>query len=323
MNSVAHPENAPDDGLFEISNSIEEVNERNARLGWNVQYLQLKPRGYEGRMAGMNVGESILLAEKINAPTEIVGEFQGDNIGVFFASTLGGRGVFAQNHDFCSSAFLLNQGGEVDFITSKNTQIGQLYINTEMFYRSWEMLAPGVDPFQFGYYGFVSQPSGFGQTCYRDILRFLRGDYATEQMKEEYISYVLAVLAEHALSNSPLRHQRPQAAARARLLARARDYIETHLAEPIRLPELCAHAGASISSLSRIFREYYGMAPAAYIRWRRMHECRRWLQQTESVENSVGEIIKSCGIKHPGRFANEYQRFFGETPKQTLGYRAR
>ncbi len=312
----------PEDSLFDVSSSFEEVNEKNSLLGFNVEYLQLKPREYHGRLAGMDVGTSSLIVEDIDVPTQVVGEFQGGTIGIIFCSDTTGDGVYAQKYDFHSSAFLMNLGGELDVITGGRSRFGQLYVDAEMFYRYWEMLAPGVNPFQFGYYGFIGLPPGSGRACYRDISRILRGDYATEQTKEEYVSNVLTVLAEQALYYAPPYDKHSKATTRARILERARDYIEAHSDATIKLPELCAYAGASISTLSRIFKEYYGMAPAAYVRWRRMYDCRQRLQQTDVNEKSVGEIIQACGIRHPGRFASEYRQFFGESPKQTLGYRA-
>ncbi len=311
------------DGIFEISNSFEEVNERNYLLGWNIQYLQLRPREYAGTLAGVDVGDSTLVVERIDVPTEMVGEFQGNQVAVFFASAPANSGVYSQNHDFCTSAFLLNLGGEVDVITADNTQIGQLYIPAETFYRSWEMLAPGLNLFQFGHYGFIDLPPGYAQSCYWHIQRIVSGGYATEQLRAEYVSTVLAQLAIRAQDGRADCRQRPQAAARARALTRARDFIETHLDGSVLLPEVCNYGGVSMSTLSRLFREYYGMSPAAYIRVRRMHKCRELLQNTSPAEKSVAEAMRDCGVRHPGRFASEYKQFFGETPKQALGYLTR
>ena len=93
------------DGIFEISNTFEEVNERNYLLGWNIQYLQLRPREYAGTLAGVDVGDSTLVVERIHVPTEMVGEFQGNQVAVFFASAPANSGVYSQNHDFSNLPF--------------------------------------------------------------------------------------------------------------------------------------------------------------------------------------------------------------------------
>ncbi len=308
-------------GLFETSSSFEEVNERNRLLGWNIDYRQLRPLEYQGVLLGMESKDSTILIEDIDVPSELVGEFQADEVAVVLAHNPAGRGVFAQKMDFCcSSAFLLNGGGEVEVVTGETTKLAQLYLPAEEFHRAWEALAPGADPFQSRYYGFINIPQSYAQICYSEILRILPGGYANTERKEEFISSVLAILALQATAAQPGDSRREQIALRARLLARARDYIEARLVESIRLSDLCRYTGTSISTLSRIFREYYAMSPSAYIRWRRMYDCHYRLREAEPGEMSTGQIIQACGIRHPGRFASEYRRYFGETPKQTLGY---
>ncbi len=307
-------------GQFETSNCIDEINERNYQLGWDIQYRQLKAREFSGGMAGIDIGESTVLVEAVDSPTEVVGEFDGGVVSILVSFNPSGSGTYVQGQDFCSNAFLLQGSGEINCITAESTQLGEWFVDTDVFHRSWAMLAPGLDPFQFGYYGFVSAPPELTRILHRNNERIVLGDYALSATEGEYISCVLATFAGLALSSAPGFTIHPRLAVRARLVKRARDYIEAHLSDSISLPELCGYTGTSISTLSRVFGEYYGMSPAAFIRWRRMYLCRDTLETAIPAETSVGDVIKACGIRHAGRFAREYHQFFGETPKQTLGY---
>ena len=323
MRNEGSPHEVDNQGFFELSNCYDELNEKNRLLGWNVEYRQLKPMEYRGGMAGLETHDATLLIEDVDVPSEVVGEFHGGVVWIMLGFSLADESIHVLGNDFGgSSAFLLNLGGEVDVITAPETRLAHFCMDASDFNLTWESLAPGINPFQFGYFGFIDVHSGCSPAFYRDVSCMLRGDYSRGVDREEYVSTVLAMLALQATSGSPIHNYRPRAAVRMRVRSRAREFIESNKHGSIRLSELCAYAGASMSTLTRVFREYYGMAPAAYIRWCRMYDSFEFLRQSDPQETSVGDIIRACGIRHPGRFASEYRQFFGESPKQTLGYRA-
>ena len=323
MRNEVSPYEFDNQGFFELSDCYDEVNEKNRLLGWNVRYRQLKPMEYRGGMAGLETHDATLLIEDVDVPSEVVGEFHGGVVWIMLGFSLADESIHVLGNDFGgSSAFLLNLGGEVDVITAPETRLAHFCMDASDFNLTWEALAPGINPFQFGYFGFIDVHSGCSPAFYRDVSCMLRGDYSRGVDREEYVSTVLAMLALQATSGSPIHNYRPRAAVRMRVRSRAREFIESNKHGSIRLSELCAYAGASMSTLTRVFREYYGMAPAAYIRWCRMYDSFEFLRQSDPQETSVGDIIRACGIRHPGRFASEYRQFFGESPKQTLGYRA-
>jgi len=50
----------------------------------------------------------------------------------------------------------------------------------------------------------------------------------------------------------------------------------------------------------------------------RLEEARMRLLRASEVGGSVTNVAASCGFGHPGIFAREYKRRFGETPSDTL-----
>lgn len=98
----------------------------------------------------------------------------------------------------------------------------------------------------------------------------------------------------------------------------ATDLIHARLAHPIRLSELCRHAGLNIRSLEYGFREVTGLTPIAYVRSLRLNSVRRTLMQdVTSRGRSISEIAMDAGFWHLSQFAADYRTFFGETPTQT------
>jgi AraC-like DNA-binding protein len=102
-----------------------------------------------------------------------------------------------------------------------------------------------------------------------------------------------------------------------RLVRRAREYIESHLAEPISLADIAQAAGASARSLSRAYQEYYGISPMASARLLRLERVHAELEAAGG-DASVSDIAFRWGCMHLGRFATAYRERFGQAPHETL-----
>jgi len=96
---------------------------------------------------------------------------------------------------------------------------------------------------------------------------------------------------------------------------RARDYIEAHLAEPLRLNEIATAVGVSTRTLQNGFNQFLDTSPGDYIRERRLDAVHSALQ--EDTANSVTEILLAYGVHSFGHFAKAYTRRFGCLPSVT------
>jgi AraC family ethanolamine operon transcriptional activator len=106
--------------------------------------------------------------------------------------------------------------------------------------------------------------------------------------------------------------------ARGKVVARALDMIEHRFDRPLRLHDLCSHAGVGIRLLQRAFQERLGLSPMQYLKARRLSAARRLLSEAHPREKRVSEIARQCGFAHLGRFSVDYRSHFGETPSRTL-----
>jgi len=79
---------------------------------------------------------------------------------------------------------------------------------------------------------------------------------------------------------------------------------------------MCGLGGVGERTLQYAFRERFGLAPAAFLKARRLSAVRRRLKQ-EPSDASVADIAASFGFWHSGQFAADYRRAFGEMPSQT------
>lgn len=98
---------------------------------------------------------------------------------------------------------------------------------------------------------------------------------------------------------------------------RAREYIREHLADPLRLADLCERAYLQARSLEYGFREVVRLSPMAYVRVLRLGKVRTQLLESAAAERSISEIALDAGFSHLSQFAADYKKMFGECPSGT------
>ena len=103
-----------------------------------------------------------------------------------------------------------------------------------------------------------------------------------------------------------------------RRLNRAEDFIFENLDQPITRDRLAEISSCSIRTLSRSFVKKYGIGPMALIKQRRLNAAYLDLLSSKQNESSVTRVALNYGFAHPGKFAIEYGKAFGETPSTSL-----
>lgn len=90
-------------------------------------------------------------------------------------------------------------------------------------------------------------------------------------------------------------------------------WIRSHYAEALRIEDLSAMAGLSVSSLHRHFRAITTLTPVQYQKQIRLQEARiRLLSRAQDV----AAIGFSVGYNSPSQFSREYRRVYGVPPGQ-------
>ena len=98
-------------------------------------------------------------------------------------------------------------------------------------------------------------------------------------------------------------------------IGRATAWIKDNYDEPLRVADLAALAGMSVTSLHRHFRALTSMTPIAYRREVRLAEARRRLL---SGAGRVGEVGTAVGYDSPAQFSREYRRTFNRSPTEDV-----
>ena len=113
-----------------------------------------------------------------------------------------------------------------------------------------------------------------------------------------------------------VRPARSSLAQRRRIVRRAEELIRSRLDNPPSVTELCEVTHASRRLLFYAFGELLGRSPAAHAKILRLHAARRRIL-ARSSERCVQQIGFDLGFWHPGQFAIDYARLFGESPSVT------
>jgi AraC family transcriptional regulator len=96
-------------------------------------------------------------------------------------------------------------------------------------------------------------------------------------------------------------------------LTRLRTHVEARLEQPLPISELAALAGLSPFHFARAFKTSMGLAPASWIRLRRLTVGQRLLQDTTM---SIADVAAAVGYDSPSRFSRAFRAMTGETPSQ-------
>jgi AraC-like DNA-binding protein len=97
-----------------------------------------------------------------------------------------------------------------------------------------------------------------------------------------------------------------------RTLSRVRDYVETHLAEPIGLEALANITGLSRCYFARAFKRSMGMPPHHYLMQRRLECAKRLLAETNM---SLAQIALESGFSDQSHFSRRFRDRIGLTPR--------
>lgn len=89
------------------------------------------------------------------------------------------------------------------------------------------------------------------------------------------------------------------------------DHIDTHLDGDLSLEVLAGLAHFSRHHFLRVFQEWYGEAPMAYVRRRRLEGGAALLRYSP---DSIGDIASRCGFDTGDGFTRAFRLYFGEAP---------
>jgi AraC-like DNA-binding protein len=143
--------------------------------------------------------------------------------------------------------------------------------------------------------------------------RVRTSDRALEKFQDELVCAFMEAVAQQFSPRSIGTDQR--AAAMMQLVDQV---VEESPLDGTSVVELCAACKVPRRTLNRTFQDALGMGPATYLRRVRLNRARRALQRERKRSITVTDVALDLGFWHLGRFAEQYNELFGESPHETL-----
>jgi AraC family transcriptional regulator len=108
---------------------------------------------------------------------------------------------------------------------------------------------------------------------------------------------------------------RQSAEGRGHLLAwqarKVRDHIESHIAEPVLVADLCALVRRSEAHFSRSFKRTFGESPHSFILRRRVALAAQYMLTTDA---SLSEIAILCGFADQAHLSKQFRHAMRQSP---------
>lgn len=98
-------------------------------------------------------------------------------------------------------------------------------------------------------------------------------------------------------------------------IARAIDWLKGNFRKPVKVEDLAAQAGLSVSAFHNHFRAMTAMSPLQFQKKMRLSEARR-LMFAENMD--AGTAAFAVGYESPSQFSREYSRLFGAPPLRDI-----
>lgn len=96
------------------------------------------------------------------------------------------------------------------------------------------------------------------------------------------------------------------------------NWIYANLEQPLSVLSLAQQFGTSVRSLQVAFRSRRDCTPMDFVRTARLWAVRNELRQSAPTTQQLRFVASKFGLLHPGRYATQYRKIFGELPSQTI-----
>ncbi len=328
MNGAIACENSmpmPEIGVGQLDSahycSVEEMQEACEKNGWSIEFRQLQAGQLTSSMAPGMCADISLLDQQVSRRFEVVGEAPDGYVTVMAPE---GRAEFRVNgQSFCGQGlFLLGSSAEFHSVNNDVLRVLMMNVPTSLLQQtSCRTLDTREDQLR-GQTLLIEPGAAIVQRLrslmHATIHQALPGRWQVERASR--LATDLATIIDQ-VRKTPNKTCRTSRRNTWLTINRARDFIETHLTEPISISKVSEYSASSLSKLERIFRRELQMSPSQYILARRLAAVNRDLHRNRSNGMRIAQIAMDHGFHHLGRFAGAYRAHFGELPSETIGLR--
>lgn len=152
------------------------------------------------------------------------------------------------------------------------------------------------------------------------IEQLLKARDAANQMAREparlYLRFLYSAILTCAVPRKTIKcsvRQQPVAPLPKWRFARVREYIDSHIEDPIHLRDLAMVAGLSRMHFAAQFRTYTGISPCEFVTMQRIRHAQGLLADPQKT---LADVAFSVGFRTQAHFTTAFHRFVGNTPNR-------
>lgn len=293
---------------FQGFHAVEAMQEASEAAGWDIEYRQMEAGQLEAQTVFQEVGESSLICETASRRLEIAAQTPEDAYTIMVP--LHRTDIMVNGRRLSGDRLLvLAPGIDLSCNTNSGADVWSIHVPASYLPDSVAVVGSGTSVFR-------DQDSVIEQ--WRQLIEIALGERGRSALAhcEARFADAAELLVSDELSEldcDPY-HRRQKRKA----LYRAVEYIEEHMARPIRMGQVCSYARVSRRTLERLFRHELQQSPYEYLRVRRLNATRVALRSQLVEDETVADIATEYGIVHMGRFSLAYREYFGRLPSEDL-----
>lgn len=274
-----------------------------ATPGWVQQYQQMSPGHFAGQVRYLDL-----------QGVEIYEECMNTRVEQNFSAPQGALAFCFDRSD--NALYLLNGESRNIWITPENYQEVAVVFGPEFVQRQGLGMERLNGLFMSPLNG--QQNALFGRWLSSTLTQLSQTvdppsrDALTQQLLEDCL-YLLDSACV-GLERGALQRRSEERAIMQRIGEWAADAAE----DSVNLLQLADVAGVSLRQLQSAFKAFTGLAPAHWLRLRRLNGARRELLRRNAEDTTVAEVAMHWSFWHLGRFSSSYRALFKELPSETL-----
>ena len=182
---------------------------------------------------------------------------------------------------------------------------------------------PEMDTFEFPYVAYNEE--NLSRTAYCSLVRhfmemgicYFKKEHHSRLMVAGLINLYFYELLENIFCEKISKEAQEAMAQKVLRMRFITDYINEHYMEPLYLTDIADKAALSMSRLSHIFKESFGISFQEYLAQIRCQHARELLEETDK---KLLDICLESGFSDPKYFNRDFKEIYNVTPKEYRRY---
>jgi AraC family transcriptional regulator, ethanolamine operon transcriptional activator len=290
--------------------------------GHNIRPLKIEPGAFNSYWLLAESPDFLLMIRQVEYQYYEAGEFKPDTYG--FAFMPPNSSITYNGRKYKHGEKLATQGSELNAILSTNMRMITCFIEDKTLKRYFTL--PEIEQFHNAI-NLINHKTkraktddAIAQYLNELIFSLLRESFIVENdvIYQDLCEDIYLKIFNHVTDTDESSCSNIRPKYRLEILKKALNYIHDHEIQSVHITDIAQHVHTSQRNLQKLFQQYLGISPKAYLCRQRLNKIYQELLKADPKETNISDVSRRFGVIHQGNFSQDYFQFFGEYPKDTL-----